>query len=158
MVGAAIALGLFAGVIEQRRRATRVYPYYPPQADAADVMPEDGRSREPSGVYPFDGLEHARAEAGGRRLAGRAVYPESTAAGAAMWKPVREVWQELSTEFAQERDRLQQAALLAGRSFLQDLVRIAGQSLIDQLSRPAGSGTSGRANPSRLRVTGGNTP
>ena len=115
-------------------------------------------SREPSGVYPFYGREHARAEAGGRRLAGRADYPESTAAGAAMWKPMREVWQELSTEFAQERDRLQQAALLAGRSILQDLVRIAGQSLIDQLSRPAGSGTSGRANPSRLRVTGGNTP
>src|SRR5690242_19312208 len=52
MVGSAIAVGFFAGLLEQRRRAG-VYRYYPPASHAADVMPERGRSREPKGVYPF---------------------------------------------------------------------------------------------------------
>ncbi len=49
------------------------------------------------------------------------------------------MWDELTDELAQERIRLQNTALHAGRSFLQDIVRIAGQSLLDQLSRPSGT-------------------
>jgi ElaB/YqjD/DUF883 family membrane-anchored ribosome-binding protein len=39
MVGGAIAVGLLAGILEQRRRG-RVYRYYPPDAHPADVIPE----------------------------------------------------------------------------------------------------------------------
>ena len=135
MIGSAVALGLFAGLIEQRRRSARVYPYYPPEAEGADVMPEDGNSHEPRGVYPFYGREKAR------------PYPrhvwfdssEGSQSQSEMWKPVRALWDDLTGEVAQERDRLQNAVLHAGRSFIHDIVRMAGQCLLDQLNRSGGS-------------------
>lgn len=142
MVGSAIAIGLFAGLIEHRRRAG-VYRYYPPDADAADVMPEDGRSDEPRGVYPFYGREEARPFRSRRWSAGaEAELPRSESALSEVWKPLLSLWDEFKEEAGQERDRLQNAVLLAGRSFIQDLVRIAGQSMLDQFSRSSGSGIS----------------
>lgn len=126
MVGSAVALGLLAGLIEHRRRESRVYRYYPPKAEGADVMPEDGRSHEPKGVYPFYGHERAR------------PYPSQPPSE--MWKPVRALWDDLTGEVAQERERLQNAVLHAGRAFVHDIVRMAGQSLLDQLSPSGGSG------------------
>ncbi len=141
MVGSAIAIGLFAGLIEHRRRAG-VYRYYPPDADAADVMPEDGRSNEPRGVYPFYGREEARPFRSRRWSAGAEAEPRSQSALAEVGKPLLTLWDEYKEEAVQERDRLQNAVLLAGRSFTQDLVRIAGQSMLDQFSRSSGSGIS----------------
>ena len=138
MVGSAIAVGFFAGMIEQRRRAG-VYRYYPPAAHGADVMPEDGQSSEPRGVYPFYGRENARTS-GSRRWSEE--EPEGSRPQTALseaWKPLQSLWSELTEEVARERDRLQNSVLHAGRSFIQDLVHIAGQSLIDQLNRPVGS-------------------
>jgi hypothetical protein len=66
-----------------------------------------------------------------------------------MWQPLRSLWDELTQEAIQERDRLQDAVLHAGRSFIQDIVRLAGQSLLDQLSRSGGPG----ASPQRLQRT-----
>jgi hypothetical protein len=142
MVGSAIALGLFAGLIEQRRRASGVYRYYPPAAGGADVMPDDGQSHEPRGVYPFYGREHARPRTSRFRFNDRSEGAGPGRAQTAMpelLKPLRSLWDELRVEVAQERDRLQDAALHTGRSFIQDLVRVAGQSLLDQLSRSGGS-------------------
>ena len=139
MVGSAIAVGFFAGLIEQRRRGSGVYRYYPPQADGADVMPEDGRSHEPSGVYPFYGREKSRRYGTRRRFTAEPEDPRPQSAIFDAWKPLRGLWDELTTEVAQERDRLQNSVLHAGRSFIQDVVRIAGQSLLDQLSRSGGS-------------------
>lgn len=132
MVGTAIAIGVLAGLAEQHRRGTRVYPYYPPRAAGADVMPERGQSDLPSGVYPFYGREAPRRAEGGRRPQGS----RSDGAMAELWRPLRDMWNELTDELAQERSRLQNTALHAGRVFIQDVVRIAGQSLLDQLSRP----------------------
>jgi hypothetical protein len=132
MVGTAIAIGFFAGLAEQRGRRSRVYPYYPPDAAGADVMPERGRSDLPSGVYPFYGREAPRRIEGSRR-------PQESRSGGSMaelWGPLRDMWSELTDELAQERSRLQNTALHAGRSFIHDIVRVAGQSLLDQLSRP----------------------
>ena len=134
MVGSAIALGLFAGLIEQRRRSG-VYRYYPASADGADVMPEDGGSQEPSGVYPFYGREAPRPQ-GSRR--GRGHQPEQHPSQMAMpefLQPLQSLWDELRAEVIQERDRLQNAVLQTGRTFIHDLIRIAGQSLLDQLTR-----------------------
>jgi hypothetical protein len=142
MVGTAIALGLLAGLIEQRRRASGVYRYYPPAAGGADVMPDDGQSHEPRGVYPFYGREEARPRTSRFRFDDRSEGAGSGRAQTAMpelLKPLRSLWDELRVEVAQERDRLQSAVLQTGRSFIQDLVRIAGQSLLDQLSRSDGS-------------------
>jgi ElaB/YqjD/DUF883 family membrane-anchored ribosome-binding protein len=140
MVGSAVAIGLFAGLIEQRRRASRVYPYYPPAADAADVMPEDGRSHEPPGVYPYYGREEARPLRSRRRSGdAEAGPPQPQGALAELWKPLQTLWDELKEEAGQERERIQNTMLLAGRSFIQDLMRIAGQSLLDQLGRSTGS-------------------
>ena len=55
MVGSAVVVGFLAGLLEQRRRTSGVYPYYPPEAAGAPVMPssERGQAEIPSGVYPF---------------------------------------------------------------------------------------------------------
>ncbi|HET7909804.1 MAG TPA: hypothetical protein VFL19_03780 [Nitrospira sp.] len=149
MVGTAIALGLFAGLIEQRRRHSGVYHYYPPDAEGADVMPEDGQSHEARGVYPFYGREQARPRPGRRELADSDESKVRDQEPSTMWQPFRALWDDLTTEVVQERDRVQQAVLLAGRSFIQDVVRMAGQSLLDQLTR---SGPGAAGHPARRRL------
>ena len=147
MVGSAIAVGFFVGLIQQRRRASGVYRYYPPDADGADVMPEDGESHKPRGVYPFYGREETRPYAGRRRFDEPSKGPRSHTAIPAksdVWKPLHALWDDLTAEVAQERDRLQNTVLHAGRSFIHDVIRIAGQSLLDQLSRSGGSGARSR--------------
>jgi ElaB/YqjD/DUF883 family membrane-anchored ribosome-binding protein len=134
MIGSAVALGLFAGLIEQRRRSG-VYPYYPASAGGADVMPEDGRSKEPSGVYPFYGRETPRPNVSRRRRDDQTEEDSSQTARAEFLQPLQSLWDELRTEVVQERDRLQNAVLQTGRAFIHDVVRIAGQSLLDQLTR-----------------------
>lgn len=143
MVGSAIAVGFLAGLLEQRRRRRGVYHYYPPDAEAADVMPEDGRSHEERGVYPFYGRETPRTS-GARRWSEDELHElrRSQTALSEVWKPFKGLWDDVTREVAQERDRLQYAVLQAGHSFIQDVVRIAGQSLIDQLSRSGRSGES----------------
>jgi hypothetical protein len=138
MVGSAIAIGFFAGFIEQRRRASGVYRYYPPSAEGADVMPDDGRSHEASGVYPFYGREESRPRTSRFHFDDRPERsaPENAKIGLSeILKPLWSLWNELRVEVAQERHRLQNTVLHTGRSFIQDLVRIAGQSLLDQLTR-----------------------
>ena len=124
MVGTAIALGMFAGLMEQRRRRG-IYRYYPANAHGADVMPEDERSHEPSGVYPFYGRERPR----------RSGKSESETTVSEVRKPLATLWDEVTTDLAQERDRLQGAVMHAARVFIHDLVRIAGDSLLDQLNQ-----------------------
>jgi hypothetical protein len=142
MVGSAIAIGFFAGLLEQRRRTSGVYRYYPPAAEGADVMPDDGRSREESGVYPFYGRQKARRRTSRMHFDDRPGRSQPETAQTVIpdiLEPLRSLWDELRTEVAQERDRLQNTVLQTGRTFIQDLVRIAGQSLLDQLSRSGGS-------------------
>lgn len=148
MVGTAIAVGFFAGLLEQRRRAG-VYRYYPSKAHAADVMPESGGSREPEGVYPFYGRRRARPTtatslrwSADESDADEVEGPRSHTALKDAWKPLQALWDELGQEVARERDRLQHTALVAGRSFIHDIVRLAGQSLVDQLSRSISPGVS----------------
>jgi ElaB/YqjD/DUF883 family membrane-anchored ribosome-binding protein len=150
MVGSAIALGFFVGLVEHRRRRSGVYRYYPADAEGADVMPEDGQSHEPSGVYPFYGREEARPYAGRRRF-GDSSERRRSAAISEMWKPLRGLWGDLTAQVAQERDRLQQAVLHAGQAFIQDVVRMAGQSLLDQLSRSGGPGAARRSERRPIR-------
>jgi ElaB/YqjD/DUF883 family membrane-anchored ribosome-binding protein len=136
MVGGAVAVGLFAGLLEQRRRASAVYRYYPPEAQAADVMPEDGRSDEPRGVYPFYGREQPHPYVRTGRAPDDSQHLRSPSATSDFLKPWQTLWNDLSSEVLRERDRLQDAVLETGRSLIHDVVRMAGQSLIDQLSRP----------------------
>ena len=50
-------------------------------------------------------------------------------------QPLQSLWDELRAEVIQERDRLQNAVLQTGSTFIHDLIRITGQSLLDQLTR-----------------------
>ncbi len=138
MVGGAIAVGFVAGLIEQRRRASGVYPYYPPKAAGADVMPSQAREAEvPRGVYPFysaqDQVSIQRPSSRSERL------PRSTGWISDVWRPLFSLWDELADELAQERTKLQRAALHVGHSFVRDVARIAGQILLDQLNHPRSS-------------------
>ncbi|HKC93368.1 MAG TPA: hypothetical protein VKB81_05020 [Nitrospira sp.] len=143
MVGGAVAVGLIAGLIEQRRRRAGVYPYYPPQAEGADVMPSPGHEQTDvsRGVYPFySGQEQLPAPRsfGPSARPRRRTQPSPRSRGwtADVWRPLFSLWEELAGELTQERLRLQGAVLIAGRSFVRDIVRIAGQALLDQLQRP----------------------
>jgi ElaB/YqjD/DUF883 family membrane-anchored ribosome-binding protein len=142
MIGSAIAVGFFAGLIEHRRRSSGVYRYYPPDADGADVEPEKSSADLPSGVYPFYGREAPRSVTGGRRRERAGDGPAAESRMSELWKPLRSFWDELTDDLARERSRLLNTALHTGRSFIQDIVRIAGQSLLDQLSRPGGTAAS----------------
>jgi len=148
LVGGAVAIGLLAGLIERRRRTSGVYSYYPPEAAGADVMPsrKRGRIKTPSGVYPFYGREQPSAGRGKPERAEGDHRPPDRIPGT--WKQLSSLWDELTGELVQERDRLQQAALHAGRSLIQDVVRMAGQALIDRLSR---AGSSSQVGQSRSR-------
>jgi ElaB/YqjD/DUF883 family membrane-anchored ribosome-binding protein len=140
MVGSAVAVGFLAGLLEQRRRTSGVYPYYPPEAAGAPVMPssERGQAEIPSGVYPFYSAQEGQPS---RRRSIRFERPRrpmedgrpSLGRIADVWSPLFALWGELADELTQERTRLQRAVLHAGRSFIHDVARIAGQSLLDQL-------------------------
>ena len=134
MVGSAVAVGFLAGLLEQRRRTSGVYPYYPPEAAAAPVMPspERGQAEIPSGVYPFYSAQEGQPSP---RRYGRSELrrPMEDGRRSTGRSPLFDVWDELVDELTQERRRLQRAVLHAGRSFIHDVARIAGQSLLDQL-------------------------
>ena len=143
LVGGAVAVGFVASLMEQRRRTFGVYPYYPPKAKGATVMPSPGRARAdvPSGVYPFYSAEEqhlARASGWPRGFSNRVEdRRRSTEQVSNMWRSWLSLWDELTGDLTQERMRLQRAVLHAGRSFIHDLTRIAGQTLLDQLNRPS---------------------
>ena len=142
MLGGAVAVGVIAGLIEQRRRRAGVYPYYPPQAEGADVMPWPGHEQTdvPPGVYPFytdqEQLPAPRSGPPDRPLRRTQPSPRSRGWTSDVWRPLLSLWQELADELTQERLRLQGAVMVAGRSFVRDVARIAGEALLDQLNRP----------------------
>lgn len=145
LVGGAVAIGFLAGWMDQRRRRSGVYPYYPRAAHAADVMPaEDVREQEP-GVYPFYPAQEERVyptqeERSSRPGNGRA--PRARAAffgGSDSLERVSSVWEELTGQLTRERERVLAAALETGRTFVQDLAHIVTQSLLDAVfQRPSG--------------------
>lgn len=133
LVGGAVAVGFLAGWFDQRRRSAGIYPYYPRTAHAADVMPaEEAQAREP-GVYPYypSSEETARRSANGDGSRGRGSLLGSLDS----FDRVSSVWEELTGQLAQERERIVAAALETGRTFVQDMGHILAQSLIDAVLR-----------------------
>lgn len=125
MLAGAVVVGYLAGILEERARQSGVYPYYPPGADAASVMPPSGQSAEEgeSGVYGF--------------------YPSSRSPAASEPVPDRRepsVVQELGRELVQEIDHLKYELVEAGRSWMRVLFREIIPSLI---KTPEGRGTGG---------------
>jgi len=137
LVGSAVAVGLLTGYM-QRRSKSGVYPYYPPDVHGADVMPSRGNGHAQTGVYPFysrssDHNGQKTAKDGG-----------STPAGAFdLLKPMSLLWNDLTEEFTKERERIQQAALQTGKSFVRDVGRIMVESLVDSVSRPGAPRSTG---------------
>jgi len=141
LVGTAVAVGFLAGWMG-RRRDSGVYPYYPPKAHGAGVMPsEQAWSREgaaqaacsaPPDPSPqrTPNRSESRTEGNGTDGFGDG-HPE-------IRRQLSTLWDDAIGELSRERTRLQEAALQIGRSFLRDLAHIAGQSLIDQLGRESG--------------------
>jgi len=129
LVGSAIAIGLLTGYME-RRSKSGVYPYYPPDVHGADVMPSHGNGQAQTGVYPF----YSRSsDQNGQKTAKQGP----SASGALdLLKPMSMLWNDLTEEFRKERDRIQQAALETGKSFVRDVGRIMVESLVDSVSRP----------------------
>jgi ElaB/YqjD/DUF883 family membrane-anchored ribosome-binding protein len=129
LVGSAVAIGLLTGYME-RRSKSGVYPYYPPDVQGADVMPSHGNGQAQSGVYPF----YSRSsDHNGQKTAKQGP----SASGAFdLLKPMSMLWNDLTEEFRKERERIQQAALQTGKSFVRDVGRIMVEALVDSVSRP----------------------
>jgi hypothetical protein len=130
LVGGAVILGLLAGWFDQRRKGPSVHASAPPEVDPVEVMPAQGRSGPRDGVYPFYPTTTAPAVTATRR-----GKKESRT-----FAQVSSLWGEFAGEFARERDRLQEAALETGRTFLQEMAHIALQSLVDALKRKPSAG------------------
>ncbi len=135
LVGGAVAIGFLAGWMDQRRRSSGVYPYYPGGVRAAGVMPKGAGEQEP-GVYPSYPPQKEAAPRGdhGRTGGGLSALGRSSSLARAS-----SVWEELTGQLTAERERVMTAALETGRTFVGDLAHIVGQSLIDALlPRPPG--------------------
>lgn len=170
IAGGVMAMGLFTIWMTQRKQHGRsgVYPYYPPQAEGADVLLHEERS----GVYPSHTPRAEEVKALSQDDGSRQRSPESYSTYSRQPNPngetkrnetgetrssslpqqVSEFLYGLKGEVAHERARLQQAALQIGHSFARDMVHIAGQSLVslmDHLS--TGSRGHGRQNQPRGR-------
>lgn len=66
-----VLAGFVVGKLEKRFRRAKVYPYYPPKAHGAPVMPSEGEQEDretESGVYQYYPGEHQKsAKSGGSR-------------------------------------------------------------------------------------------
>jgi hypothetical protein len=128
MVGVPMAIGLLAGWMKRRRRNGGVYPYYPPKAHGAEIMPDEPvRHRE--GVYPFYKEDTRATEPTGSSQEVRQKR------GGSLLESASSLWRDLTEEFGKEGERLQKAALMTGRSFTHDLAKIALRSLIDAFNQ-----------------------
>lgn len=48
-----VLVGYVIGMLEKRFRRAKVYPYYPPKAHGAPVMPSEGERETEPGIYPY---------------------------------------------------------------------------------------------------------
>ncbi|HEU4684930.1 MAG TPA: hypothetical protein VFS39_10555 [Nitrospira sp.] len=128
LLGTAVAVGLFVGLAGRRgTRRSGVYPYYPPEARGADVMPPRaadsmGRPSPELETRPFTMREREPAH-----------VPAADDGQARPSAALSNLWQDLTAEWAQERARLEETALLVARSFIRDLTRLAGDFVVEQL-------------------------
>ena len=134
LVGGAIAIGLFAGWVDQRRKSSGRYAYAPPQAHPTEVMPSEGQGGPRPGVYPFypSDPQTPRGE-DARRPSGQGHFIKETAAKTV--DQLSSVWSDVAAELSKERQRLQGAAMEVGRTFLHELGHIALQSVVEALNR-----------------------
>ncbi len=147
LLGSAMAVGFLTGFLEHRRKSG-VYPYYPPKAHGAEVMPSHGNGQAQGGVYPFyPGSSYP----GSSEQSGETMDDGQSAADRALdvLKPMASLWNDLTEEFTKERERIQHAALETGKAFVRDVGRIMVQSLVDSLSRPGAPRSSGARPMSR---------
>lgn len=170
VAGGIVAMGLLAAWMIQRKQYGRsgVYPYFPPQAKGADVLPQEARP----GVYPYYTPQAGEGKAlpqgeGSRQRSGESYSIDSPqpsptlgtkrngsgeANAAPLSQQVSEFLDGLKGEVTHERTRLQQAALQIGRSFARDMVQIAGQSLVSLMNHlSTGSRDQSRQNQLRGR-------
>lgn len=136
LVGGAVAIGFLAGWLDQRRRRSGVYPYYPEKAQAAEVMSEEGGEERPRGVYPFypsqRDLPAQDVKQDAKRASGRRHHMLDQPQ---LLRQIASLWEDLTGQLVDERERIMAAALHTGRSFIQDLAHLLVQSLVDGLAR-----------------------
>lgn len=169
IAGGVVAISLLTLWMTQGRhyRRSGVYPYYPPRAEGADVVPQ----RKRSGVYPYypprvEGGDVMSQGEGSRQGIGESTHATddrlvSQNPGANRREsddehrsPFRQQLSEfvngLKSELTQERVRVQRAALQIVRSFARDMVRFTGQSLISLMNELSAGGRA-RSRQDQLR-------
>lgn len=117
-----------------RKGRSGVYPYFPPRAEGADVMPQSEDSRQRRSGEPHS--THARQSNPNREIKRNDGEDNSFS----LSRQLSKFLHGLKDDLAQERVRLQQAALQIGRSFAQDMVHIAGQSLVSFMEQLTDAG------------------
>lgn len=104
-----VTLGYIVGLLENKYRRPRVYPYYPPRAHGAPVMPSNENKEEnraESGVYPYfpEGPETRHQEP----TTGHASF-------------LSNVWSDVSGNIRHEVQRSKEAFRYALRQFARDM-------------------------------------
>ena len=102
-----VFFGFAIGMFEKRFRRARVYPYYPPKAHGAPVMPseaeEESEENQP-GVYPYFPEERRGSKRGGSSFSS-------------------DLWNDVKTDIAKEMQRSKDAVGYALREFARDMAK-----------------------------------
>ncbi|OQW31052.1 MAG: hypothetical protein A4E19_20585 [Nitrospira sp. SG-bin1] len=123
-LGGMVLFGYVVGMLGKNYRRQKVYPYYPPQARGASVMPseekKEARETEP-GVYPYFPGPHR--EAGKDRS-----------------NFVSDLWGDVKGNVQTELQRSKEAIVYALREFTRDMAKeIVPTILKSMTSHPRGS-------------------
>jgi hypothetical protein len=129
ILGGAIALGYLVGMMENRMRSSRVYPYYTPDTEGANVMPEGERSedkeRRHEGIYPFYPGNGERQYSGAKESRKKSHVP---------------FVHDIVSELTKEMDQVKEGIIQAGRDFIREISTQVVPALFRSFSERALSG------------------
>ena len=121
-IAGVVLFGYVIGMWEKQHRRAKVYPYYPPQAHAAPVMPSEGKAEgketEP-GVYPY--------------------FPEGQREGSRGHSSfASSLWSEMRGDVRTEIQRAKEAIGYALREFARDMTKEIVPTILKSLMPPSG--------------------
>ncbi len=117
-----VLLGYAIGMLEEKYRRAKVYPYYPPKAHGVPVMPSEGEEEnkdiEP-GVYPY--------------------FPEGHQGGRSSFSS--DLWNDVKGTVRTEIRRSKNAIGYALREFVRDMAKEIVPTILKSLAPPQSGGS-----------------
>jgi len=117
-----VLVGYVIGMLEKRFRRAKVYPYYPPKAHGAPVMPSEGEREAEPGVYPYFPEGHRKSNRG------RSSFSSD-------W------WSDVKGNVRAEIQRSKDAIGYALREFTRDMTKEIVPTILRSMTSPQSRGT-----------------